>query len=93
MRKSIKKLKIVGDGERTLGELIHVEVRTCIERAVREELDAVLGQRYARLDVEVRTGLRCSPKLTHLCSPKFTQVRIRDLDPGSGSSRKQHSPV
>jgi putative transposase len=69
MRKSIKKLRIVGDGERTLGELIHVEVRAAIERAVREELDAVLGHRYVRLDPEERAGYRHGARTRTLTGP------------------------
>jgi hypothetical protein len=52
----------------SLGELIHAEVRTTVEHAVREELAAVLGAlRYERL--EARHGYRNGHKTRTLTGP------------------------
>jgi len=69
MGKSIRKLRLVAEGERSLGELIHAEIRQAIENAVREELVAALGRRYERVGAEARAGYRNGVRTRTLTGP------------------------
>ena len=52
-----------------MAELIHVEVRRTIERAVFEELEATLGRRYERIGAEERVGYRNGARTRTLTGP------------------------
>lgn len=70
MGKRTKNLRVVGKNERSLGELIHLEVRRAIETAVREELEAALGSmRYERLGPAERAGYRNGVRTRTLTGP------------------------
>jgi transposase-like protein len=69
MGKNTKKLRIVGKNQRSLGELIHVEVRAAIERAVQEELETALGRRYERVGPAERVGYRNGVRTRTLTGP------------------------
>jgi len=96
MEKSTKKLRVVGENERSLGELIHDEVRAAIERAVKEELEAALGERYRRIGPEVRTGYRNGVRTRTLTGPTgpldLTVPRAR-LFSGDGTSEEWRSTL
>jgi transposase-like protein len=69
MGKNTKKLRVVGKNQRSLGELIHVEVRAAIERAVQEELETALGRRYERVGPAERVGYRNGVRTRTLTGP------------------------
>ena len=90
MGKRTKKLRVVGENERSLGELIHVEVRRAIEAAVSEELEAALGRkRYERLGADGRTGYRNGTRTRTLTGPTgpvdLTVPRARLFTDGGSS--------
>jgi len=97
MGKRTKKLRVVGENERSLGELIHVEVRRAIEAAVSEELEAALGRkRYERLGADGRTGYRNGTRTRTLTGPTgpvdLTVPRARLFTDG-GSSEEWRSTM
>jgi putative transposase len=82
--KVIKKLKLVHEEEISLGVLIHRHVRVAVERAVHEELAAVLGvELYERSDA--RRGERNGVKTRTLTGPtgplELTLPRARLFTP------------
>ncbi len=68
MENRIKKLRLVGEDEISLGELLHRRVRETVEQAVEEELLAALGAKlYERVDQ--RAGYRNGTRERTLTGP------------------------
>jgi transposase-like protein len=98
MGKRTRKLRAVEGGETTLGELIHREVREAIEKAVFEELEAALGQRYERIEGGERRGYRHGTRLRTLTGPtgpvglEVPRARMRGADEGTREWRSRLVP-
>ena len=97
MGQGTKKSRVVEREVTSLGELIHREVRGAIERAVLEELEAVLGSaRYERAIATERAGYRHGTRVRTLSGPtgpvELTLPRAR-LQSASGETREWRSSL